>query len=119
MQINLSVEENIFMNMEGVVWMELKDAPVLQRAEGFRVRPLWEDEKGVAKAMVVEIDPGGSYPGLDLHESGAEEVYVVSGVFNDGVRDYPAGTFMHCPAGTSHIPQSETGCTLFLFYPEG
>lgn len=54
-----------------------------------------------------------------MHEPGPEEVHVVSGVFNDGVRDYPAGTFIHNPAGSSHVPQSETGCTLFLFYPEG
>ena len=31
-----------------------------------------------------------------------EELYVVAGVFNDGVRDYPAGTFIHNPAGSSH-----------------
>ena len=43
----------------------------------------------------------------------------ISGVFNDGVRDYSAGTFIHNPAGSSHVPQSETGCTLFVFYPEG
>lgn len=108
--------------MEGVVWAALKNAPVIHRSELFRVRPLWEDASGgssAAKAMVVEIDPGGVYPGLDLHEPGAEEVYVVSGVFNDGVRDYEAGTFIHNPAGSSHIPQSKTGCTLFLFYPQG
>ena len=107
------------MNSNGVVWAELKDAPTLERTELFRVRPLWQDENGVAKAMVVEIDPGGVYPGLDVHEPGPEEVYVVSGIMNDGVRDYPAGTFIHNPAGTSHIPQSKTGCTMFLFYPEG
>ena len=39
--------------------------------------------------------------------------------FNDGVRDYPAGTFIHNPAGSSHVPQSRTGCVLFVFYPEG
>jgi hypothetical protein len=38
---------------------------------------------------------------------------------DDGVRDYPAGSFIHAPAGSSHVPQSETGCTLFVFYPEG
>jgi anti-sigma factor ChrR (cupin superfamily) len=54
-----------------------------------------------------------------VHEPGAEEVYVVSGVFNDGVRDYAAGSFIHNPAGSSHIPQSKTGCTLFVFYPQG
>jgi anti-sigma factor ChrR (cupin superfamily) len=54
-----------------------------------------------------------------VHEPGPEEVFVVSGVFNDGVRDYPAGSFIHAPAATSHVAQSRTGCVLFLFYPEG
>ncbi|MBB6567272.1 hypothetical protein [Kribbella sandramycini] len=27
--------------------------------------------------------------------------------------------FIHAPAGSSHIPRSAEGCTLFLFYPEG
>jgi anti-sigma factor ChrR (cupin superfamily) len=48
----------------------------------------------------------------------SEEVLVMQGVFNDGTLDYPTGTFIHHPIGSSHIPQSKTGCTLFLFYPE-
>ena len=107
------------MNTEGVVWSRVEDAPTLERTDLFRVRPLWQEENGPAKAMVVQIDPGGIYPGIDVHEPGPEEVYVVDGVMNDGVRDYPAGTFIHNPAGSSHVPQSKTGCTLFLFYPEG
>ena len=42
---------------------------------------------------LLEIDPGASWPRRDVHEPGPEEVFVVSGVFNDGARDYPAGTF--------------------------
>lgn len=105
--------------MAEVVWSELKDAPIQERFKGVRVRPLWKDGESAAKAIVLEVDPGCAWEGLDLHEPGPEEVYVVSGVFNDGVRDYPAGTFIHNPAGSSHVPQSETGCTLFVFYPEG
>ena len=107
------------MNTEGVVWSHVDDAPILERTELFRARPLWQDPNGLGKAMFVEIDPGGAYPGLDVHDPGPEEVYVVSGVMNDGVRDYPAGSFIHNPAGSSHVPQSKTGCTMFLFYPEG
>lgn len=33
--------------------------------------------------------------------------------------DYPAGTFIHDPIDSSHIPQLETGCTLFVSHPEG
>ena len=100
-------------------WTELNDAPANEIFKGIRVRPLWQDHD-VIKAMVVEFDPGSCWEGdPDVHDSGSEEVYVASGVFNDGERDYPAGTIIHMPKGSSHIPQSKTGCTLFVFYPEG
>lgn len=101
-----------------VVWIEVKDVEPVELFSGIRKRTLWKSDSG-AKALLVEIDPGCGWEGLDLHEPGPEEVYVVSGIFNDGVRDYPAGTFIHNDAGTSHVPQSKTGCTLFVFYPEG
>jgi anti-sigma factor ChrR (cupin superfamily) len=105
--------------MFDVTWSELARAPVEERFNGIRIRRLWKDQDNRANALVLEIDPGGCWQGLDVHEPGPEEVYVVSGTFNDGVRDYPAGTFIHNPAGSSHVPQSKTGCVLFVFYPEG
>jgi anti-sigma factor ChrR (cupin superfamily) len=102
----------------GVEWVSIRDAKVAARFPGIRVRQLWCGPSG-AKALVVEIDAGARWGELDVHEPGPEEVFVVSGVFNDGVREYPAGTFIHNPAGSSHVPQSEVGCTLFVFYPEG
>ena len=68
---------------------------------------------------MLEIDAGAVYPDLDVHAPGAEEFFVVSGNFCDGKNTYPAGTFIHHPAGTSHISQSPEGCVLFVFFPEG
>lgn len=85
---------------------------------GVRIRRLWKGIHG-ARALVVEIDAGCRFNESDLHDTGPEEVYVASGVFNDGTRDYPAGSFIHNPAGSSHVPQTATGCVLFVFYPEG
>jgi anti-sigma factor ChrR (cupin superfamily) len=104
--------------MSEVTWIELKDSPVKEPFNGIRIHQLWKGEK-LARALVLEIDPGCCWEGLDVHEPGPEEVYVVSGIFNDGIRDYAAGTFIHNPAGSSHVPQSKTGCVLFVFYPEG
>ena len=105
--------------MSKIEWAHSKDAPVKEKFGGtIQVRTLWRGANG-ATAQVVEIKPGGCWEGIDVHEPGPEEVYVVSGVFNDGVRDYPAGSFIHNPAGSSHVPQSNTGCTIFVFYPEG
>ncbi|MGV9313950.1 cupin domain-containing protein [Streptomyces sp. NPDC003691] len=102
----------------GYVWAAVGDAPVNEIFPGIRQRPLWKGERG-ASAQVLEMEPGARWVGVDVHEPGPEEVFVVSGVFNDGYRDYPAGSFIHAPAGSSHVPQTETGCTLFVFYPEG
>jgi quercetin dioxygenase-like cupin family protein len=96
------------------VWASVEDAPVRELFPGIRLRPLWNE-----KAFVLEMDPGSRWVGIDVHDPGPEEVYVISGTFNDGDRDYPAGSFIHAPAGSSHVPQSAVGCTLFLFYPEG
>lgn len=85
---------------------------------GVRLRTLWEGDTG-ARAHVLEMDPGSGWEHLDVHDPGPEEVFVAAGTFNDGRDDYPAGTFLHAPAGSSHVPRSATGCTLFLFYPEG
>ena len=105
--------------MSEIEWARTEDAPAKEKFGGtVRVRTLWQAGNG-AKAQVVEFDAGACWEGLDVHEPGPEEVYVVSGVFNDGVRDYPPGSFIHNPAGSSHVPQSSTGCTIFVFYPEG
>ncbi len=105
-------------NAPAYVWSAVQDAPVQELFPGIRARPLWKGDDG-AKAYVLEMDANTCWPGVDVHEPGPEEVFVVSGVFNDGDRDYPAGSFIHAPAGSSHVPQTRTGCTLFLFYPQG
>ncbi len=45
---------------------------------------------------------------------GGEEIYVLDGVFSDESGDYPAGFYIRNPAGSSHAPFSEQGCTLFV-----
>jgi hypothetical protein len=85
--------------------------------EGVHVRELWGE--GVRRALEVEFDAGSQWPGIDYHVPGPEEVYVLSGDFDDGANVYRAGTFLHHPAGSSHSPRSAGGCRLFVFYPEG
>ena len=103
--------------MPEITWKCIEDSPPQYVSEGISVCPLWEGESS-ARAMIVEIAPGAKWDGIDSHNDNSEEVFVVSGTFNDGVRDYPAGTFIHHPVGSSHVPQSATGCRLFIFYPE-
>lgn len=105
-------------NLAGVFSANWQSVPATEIFPGIRKRNLWRGENG-AKAMVLEIDPGATFTRLDVHQPGPEEVFVLSGVFNDGVRDYPAGSFIHNPAGSAHVPQSREGCVLFVFFPEG
>jgi quercetin dioxygenase-like cupin family protein/uncharacterized damage-inducible protein DinB len=94
-----------------------RDLGTAERSDKIRVRTLWRD--GVKRALEVEMDAGAEWPHLDRHAPGPEEVYVLSGDFDDGANVYRAGTFLHHPAGSSHRPRSSEGCRLFVFYPEG
>jgi anti-sigma factor ChrR (cupin superfamily) len=92
-------------NLEGVVATNWRDCPAQEIFPGIRKRVLWKGAEG-AKAQILEIDAGAAFPIVDVHEPGSEEVFVVSGVFNDGVADYPAGSFIHNPAGSAHVPRA-------------
>ncbi len=105
-------------NLEGVVATNWRDVPAREIFPGIRMHDVWQGTNG-AKAIVMEIDAGARFATLDFHSPGPEEVFVVSGVFNDGVHDYQAGTFIHNPAGSAHVPQSESGCVIFALFPEG
>ncbi|MHB8697692.1 MAG: cupin domain-containing protein [Sulfuricaulis sp.] len=105
-------------NLEGVVSANWRDLPAKEIFPGVRRHTLWQGTNGT-KAQILEFDPGAKFTTLDTHSAGPEEVFVVSGVFNDGVRDYSAGTFIHHPVGSAHVPQSKPGCVIFVFFPEG
>ncbi|MGB0630523.1 MAG: cupin domain-containing protein [Alphaproteobacteria bacterium] len=61
---------------------------------------------------VVHYDPGSEFP--THHHPDGEEIFVLDGVFSDEHGDYPAGTYLLNPDGTSHAPFSKEGCTLFV-----
>jgi len=61
---------------------------------------------------IVRFDPGSSFS-AHLHPLG-EEILVLEGVFSDQYGDYPAGTYLRSPPGSSHTPFSEQGCTLLV-----
>jgi hypothetical protein len=104
--------------MTKIVFVNQAEVAAREIYPGVRKRLLWQGANG-AKAQILEIDAGAGFLKLDVHHPGPEEIYVISGTFNDGARDYPAGCFVHNPAGSSHLPQSREGCVLFVFFPEG
>lgn len=99
-------------------------AESVEMAPGVTLHRLWRSgpEDSARRALVVDFAPGTSWPGVDVHEPGPEDVYVASGTFigltGPGSR-HEAGSFIHCDAGTSHSPSTPTGGRLFVYYPEG
>ena len=61
---------------------------------------------------VVRYDAGSSFS-PHQHPLG-EEILVLDGVFSDNHGDYPAGTYLRNPPGSSHSPGSEPGCVLLV-----
>lgn len=67
----------------------------------------------VARATsIVRYAPGSGYS-AHTH-NGGEEILVLEGVFSDEHGDYPTGTYLRNPPGTSHQPFSKDGCTLLV-----
>lgn len=67
----------------------------------------------VARATtIVRFAPGSNF---DAHtHGGGEEFFVLDGVFSDETGDFPAGSYVRNPIGTSHTPRTEHGCTIFV-----
>jgi len=68
----------------------------------------------VARATtIVRFAPNSAF---DAHShGGGEEFLVLDGVFSDEHHDYPQGTYVRNPIGTSHTPHiGETGATILV-----
>lgn len=81
--------------------------PGIDRRMLFRIG----NEKGRATSFV-RYGQNTSFP-RHTHDGG-EEIFVVEGVFQDEHGDYPAGTYIRNPPGTSHVPFSKNGCVIFV-----
>ena len=67
----------------------------------------------VARATSIVRYAPGSHFSAHTH-TGGEEFLVLEGTFQDEYGDYPTGTYVRNPIGTSHTPKSESGCTIFV-----
>ena len=61
---------------------------------------------------LVRYDAGSKFS-AHKHPRG-EEIFVLDGVFSDETGDYPAGTYIRNPPGSSHSPFSNEGCDLLV-----
>lgn len=61
---------------------------------------------------IVHYKPGASFPN-HAHPFG-EEIFVLDGVFSDENGDYPTGSYIRNPPGSSHSPFSLQGCVILV-----
>ncbi len=80
---------------------------------GVHRRMLERDGDEVARATsVVRYAPGSAFS--PHTHGGGEEFFVLDGTFSDENGDYPAGTYVRNPLGSTHTPSSRKGCTILV-----
>ena len=106
MKIHTDLKLRVITNTADMPW-----AP--SRVNGIDRKMLERDGDEVARATsLVRYAPNSIFTSHP-HELG-EEFLVLDGVFQDELGQYPAGTYVKNPPGSSHSPFTETGCTLFV-----
>ncbi|GAA4880498.1 cupin domain-containing protein [Ferrimonas pelagia] len=88
-------------------WQSSPSEGVLRK----RLRHLGGIESGMVTSLV-RYRPGSHFP-RHYHPDG-EEIFVLEGVFSDEHGDYPAGSYLLNPHGSSHRPFSQSGCMLLV-----
>ena len=106
MHLNADFSKTVVIDSNALPW---EDSPMagVQRRKLDRIG----DEVGRATSLVKYAPQ--SYFSPHTH-GGGEEIFVLEGVFSDENGDYPAGTYIRNPIGTTHRPHSEDGCIIFV-----
>lgn len=104
--INMDLSRVVVARPQDQRWQQAPQAPI-ERCALEREAP----ESGHATSFVRYL-PGARFP-VHSHPLG-EEIFVLDGVFSDDSGDYPAGSYIRNPPGSSHAPYSDQGCLLFV-----
>jgi anti-sigma factor ChrR (cupin superfamily) len=78
--------------------------------EGLDVLPL---HSAVNESVALVRWAPGTRFGTHRHVGG-EEIFVLSGTFQDEHGDYPAGSWIRSPDKSEHTPFSEDGCLIYV-----
>lgn len=104
--LNMNFAERIVIEAAAQDWQPSPAAGVWRKPLAREYR-----EQGHATS-IVRYEPGSRF-NTHPHPKG-EEILVLEGVFSDETGDYPAGTYLRNPPGSSHAPFSEQGCIIFV-----
>ncbi len=104
--LNMDFGQRVVIDTQNQTWQE-------SPSKGVWRKPLAREgaEHGHATS-IVRYDPGTSF--ASHNHPGGEEILVLDGVFSDENGDYPAGSYIRNPNGSSHAPHSKEGCTLLV-----
>lgn len=106
MKLHADFSQRVVVSSPDLPWV---DSPI----PGVQRRMLERDGAEVARATsIVRYAPGSAFS-VHTH-GGGEEFFVLDGVFSDEAGDYPAGTYIRNPVGSTHTPSSQEGCTILV-----
>jgi len=104
--LNMDFSQRVVIETRSMAWLP-------SPAKGVERKPLARaDAESGHATSIVRYEKGARF-NSHPHPYG-EEILVLEGVFSDEHGDYPAGTYIRNPHGSTHAPFSENGCTLFV-----
>lgn len=106
MQLNADFSQRVVLQTSDLPWEPSPSAGVHRRK-----LDRMGDEVGRVTS-IVRYDAGSAFS--EHTHTGGEEFFVLEGTFSDETGDYPAGTYVRNPIGTSHAPHSDGGCVIFV-----
>ena len=106
MELHADLSQRAVLDTNALAWMPSPMAGVERRMLDRR------GEEVARATSLVRYAPGSRFE-RHVH-GGGEEILVLEGTFSDEHGDYAAGTYLRNPAGSSHAPFSERGCTILV-----
>jgi anti-sigma factor ChrR (cupin superfamily) len=105
-KLHADFSQRVVLSTQELPWF---DSPM----PGVQRRMLERDGEEVARATSIVRYAPNSHFSAHTH-GGGEEFFVLDGIFSDEQGDYPAGTYIRNPVGSTHTPFSKEGCTILV-----
>lgn len=104
--LNMNFAERVVIDTQSMPW-------IASPAQGVWRKQLEREEAESGHTTSIVRYEAGSQFKTHPHPMG-EEIFVLEGVFSDENGDYPAGTYLRNPPGSSHAPFSDKGCVILV-----
>jgi len=102
------VEGSLYYSPAGDDWLPTA-------AEGFWIKPLFEDTERGEKTMLMKVDPGAQVAS-HTHAGELEQLFVLEGSFHDQDRTLNVGDYCCRAPNAAHSAGSVTGALLMVIY---